>query len=287
MDLQMFTRHFFIAVQSALAAGMLVLLNACGGGSTDFPPVVTAFKVQTLQYSRPALIYIGGNDLRTSMTLESGGACTSPSYSSSSTPSLLVLSCTVSRVGEMPLTVKDANGHVLYQTSVTVPKPQVTLVTSSGSVTMELDPAAAPITVNNFLGYVNSGYYANTLFHRVIAGFVVQGGGYTTGLVKKAGQLAPITLESNKGLLNLRATVAMARTSAPNSATSEFFVNLVANPFLDYLSVQNPDGYAVFGTVTQGMDVIDAIAAVPTGTQNGTANVPVTDVTITSAAQVK
>ncbi len=276
-----------MAVKSAVAAGMLLLLNACGGGgSTDFPPVVTAFKVQTLQYSRPALIYIGGNDLRTSMTVESGGVCTNPSFSSSSTTSLLVLTCTVAQVGEMPLTVKDANGKVLYQTSVTVPKPQVTLVTSSGSLTMELDPASAPITVSNFLGYVNSGYYASTLFHRVIAGFVAQGGGYTTGLVKKAGQLAPITLESNKGLSNLRGTVAMARTSDANSATSEFFVNLVANTFLDYQSAASP-GYAVFGTVTQGMDVIDAIAALPTGTQNGVANVPLTDVTITSASQVK
>ena len=276
-----------MAVKSAVAAGMLFLLNACGGGgSTDFPPVVTAFKVQTLQYSRPALIYIGGNDLRISMTVESGGVCTNPSFSSSSTTSLLVLTCTVAQVGEMPLTVKDANGKVLYQTSVTVPKPQVTLVTSRGSLTMELDPASAPITVSNFLGYVNSDYYASTLFHRVIAGFVAQGGGYTTGLVKKAGQLAPITLESNKGLSNLRGTVAMARTSDANSATSEFFVNLVANTFLDYQSAASP-GYAVFGTVTQGMDVIDAIAALPTGTQNGVANVPLTDVTINSASQVK
>lgn len=282
----MLTRQFFIVIQSAVAAGLVLLLHGCGGGGAEFPPVVTAIKVQTLQYSRPALIYVGGNDLRTTMTVESGGACTSPSFSSSSTTSLLVLSCTVTQVGEMPLTFKDANGHVLYQTSVTVPKPQVTFVTSSGSVTMELDPAAAPITVNNFLGYVHSGYYVNTLFHRVIAGFVAQAGGYTTGLVKKPGQLAPIMLESNKGLFNLRGTVAMARTSVPDSATSEFFVNLVANTFLDYQSSASP-GYAVFGTVTQGMEVIDAIAAVPTGTQNGTADVPLTDVTITSVSQVK
>jgi cyclophilin family peptidyl-prolyl cis-trans isomerase len=282
----MFTRNFFIAAKSGVAAGLLLLLNACGGGgSNDFPPVVTAFKVQTLQYSRPALIYIGGNDLRTTMTVESGGACTSPSFSSTSTTSLLAFNCTVTQVGEMPLTVKDANGHVLYQTSVTVPKPQVTLVTSSGSVTMELDPAVAPITVNNFLSYVHSGYYANTLFHRVISGFVAQGGGYTSGLVKKAGQSAPITLESNKGLSNLRGTVAMARTNDPNSATSEFFVNLVANTFLDYQSAASP-GYAVFGSVIQGMDVIDAIAAKSTGTQNGFTDVPLTDVTVTSASQV-
>jgi cyclophilin family peptidyl-prolyl cis-trans isomerase len=192
----------------------------------------------------------------------------------------------MTQVGEIPLTVKDASGKVLYQTSVTVPKPQVLLKTSAGDVTLELDPVAAPITVNNFLAYVKSGYYESTLFHRVIAGFAVQGGGYTTGLVKKPGQLAQITLESNKGLSNLRGTVAMARTSVPNSAASEFFVNVVTNTFLDYQSAASP-GYAVFGTVIQGLDVIDAIAVKPTGSFLGVPDVPLTDVTINAASQVK
>ena len=134
--------------------------------------------------------------------------------------------------------------------------------------------------------YVNAGYYKDTLFHRVIAGFVIQGGGYTTGMVKKAGQGAPIALESNKGLSNTRSTLAMARTSDPNSATSEFFINLVDNPSLDYLSVASP-GYAVFGTVVKGMDVVDAIAALPTGTVNGIADIPTTEVTISSALQTQ
>jgi cyclophilin family peptidyl-prolyl cis-trans isomerase len=160
------------------------------------------------------------------------------------------------------------------------------LVTSAGNLLLELDPAKAPVSVNNFLGYVRQGFYTNTLFHRVIAGFVVQGGGYTTGLVKKAGQAAPIALESQNGLSNLRGTLAMARTDVPNSATSEFYVNLVDNLFLDYRDSANP-GYAVFGTVVQGMGVVDAIASQPTGTVNGAPNVPLADVTITSAVQVR
>jgi len=285
----MSTRHFFVCIKTAIAACLALLLTACGGGGggdNPFPPLVTSFRTQAFQYSRPALILIGGSDLRISITVESGGACVNPSFSDSSTTSSLVLSCTMTQVGEIPLTVKDASGKVLYQTSVTVPKPQVLLKTSAGDVTLELDPVAAPITVNNFLAYVKSGYYESTLFHRVIAGFAVQGGGYTTGLVKKPGQLAQITLESNKGLSNLRGTVAMARTSVPNSAASEFFVNVVTNTFLDYQNAASP-GYAVFGTVIQGLDVIDTIAVKPTGSFLGVADVPLTDITINSASQVK
>ena len=115
-------------------------------------------------------------------------------------------------IRDRPLTLLGSNGKVLYSGTVTVPRPQVGLVTSMGNILLELDPVVAPVTVNNFLAYVNSGYYANTLFHRVIPGFVAQGGGYTTGLVKKAGQSAPIALETNKGLLNVLNSVAMART---------------------------------------------------------------------------
>ncbi len=118
----------------------------------------------------------------------------------------------------------------------------------------------------------------------MIAGFVVQAGGYTTGLVKKPGQIAPIALESNNGLLNVRGSLAMARTSDPNSATSEFFVNLVDNAFLDYQGPSNP-GYAVFGKVVRGMDVVDAIAAAETGTVNGVGDVPTTEVVIKLAVQ--
>ena len=267
-----------------LTLGLSTLLSACGGGD-DFEPIVNQIKANDLRYGQTANIWVGGKFMRNDMVADTG-SCTGPSYSASSTPDLAVLTCKVTALGPLPITIKSANGGVLFSDTLTVLPPQVTLVTSKGNVVMELDPQAAPLTVNNFLRYVSSGYYTSTLFHRVIAGFVVQGGGYTTGLVKKAGQGAPITLESNKGLLNTRSTVAMARTAVPDSATSEFFVNLVDNTSLNYQSAANP-GYAVFGKVVKGMEVVDAIAAVPTGVVNGTADVPRTDVTISLAVQTQ
>ncbi len=268
-----------------LLAGLVSLLSACGGGN-DFKPVVTAFKVQSAKYGQSATLYIGGQNLRSSMVADLGSGCTSPSFSSSSTPELAVLNCTVAQVGDLALTLRDAGGAPLYQTTFNVPKPEVAMVTDAGNITLELDPAAAPATVRNFLAYVNAGFYRTTIFHRVIPSFVVQGGGFTAGMVQKSGLLAPIALETPNGLKNVRGSVAMARTSAPNSATSQFFINLVDNTSLDYQSAANP-GYAVFGTVITGMDVVDAIAAKPTGTVNGFNDVPLTDVAITLALQVK
>jgi cyclophilin family peptidyl-prolyl cis-trans isomerase len=277
------TLSLLLAATAALL--LTTLLTACGG-STGFPPVITAVKPQSLSYGRTATIYLGGKDLRSSLVVESNGGCTNPSFGSSSSTDTLVLNCLVTVVGDLPLTIKSATGEVIYTTTLSVPKPQVSIITNKGSFTLELDLATAPITVKNFLAYVRGGYYSNTLFHRVIPGFVAQAGGYTTGLVRKPGQLDAIELESNKGLSNARATVAMARTNVFNSATSEFYVNLVDNTFLDYKNAANP-GYAVFGTVVQGMDVVDAIAAVTTGVFNGSTDVPLTDITITMAIQSK
>ena len=277
------TLSLLLAATAALL--LTTLLTACGG-STGFPPVITAVKPQSLSYGRTATIYLGGKDLRSSLVVESNGGCTNPSFGSSSSTDTLVLNCLVTVVGDLPLTIKSATGEVIYTTTLSVPKPQVSIITNKGSFTLELDLATAPITVKNFLAYVRGGYYSNTLFHRVIPGFVAQAGGYTTGLVRKPGQLDAIELESNKGLSNARATVAMARTNVFNSATSEFYVNLVDNTFLDYKNAANP-GYAVFGTVVQGMDVVDAIAAEPTGVFNGSPDVPLTDITITMALQSK
>ena len=263
---------------------LTLLLGACGGTS-GFAPFISAAKPEMLQYGRTATILLGGQHLRSFLVVESPG-CANPVFAQRSTTELLVLNCTVNVVGDLPVSVKDPQGKLVFATTLTVPKPRVALATSAGSMTLELDPAKAPISVNNFLSYVRQGFYTNTLFHRVIAGFVVQGGGYTTGLVKKPGQAAPIALESQNGLSNLRGTLAMARTNEPESATSEFFVNLVDNVFLDYRDSANP-GYAVFGSVVEGMGVVDAIASQPTGTVNGVADVPLSEVTITSAVQVR
>ena len=261
------------------------ILSACGG-SDGFPPTVTGVKVQSAQYGKTATIYIGGKDLRTSVVVETNGSCTNPTFASSSTTDLLVLSCQARVVGDFPLVVKSAEGAVIYTSTLTVPKPQVTLITANGGFSLELNQALAPITVDNFLSYVAKGYYSNTLFHRVIPGFVAQGGGYTSGMVKKAGQLAPIVLESNNGLSNIRASVAMARTNVANSATSEFFINLVDNLSLDYKNSGSP-GYAVFGSVVQGMALVDAMAQQPTGVINGFADVPLNEILISMVLQTQ
>jgi cyclophilin family peptidyl-prolyl cis-trans isomerase len=136
------------------------------------------------------------------------------------------------------------------------------MLTSSGEIVVELETAKAPITVANFLKYVQDGYYSNTIFHRVVPGFVVQGGGFTTGYVAKAGVGAAIKLESNVGLSNVRGTIAMARTSVADSATSQFYFNTVDNATLNYKSAAEP-GYAVFGRVISGLGTIDKINAEP------------------------
>lgn len=162
--------------------------------------------------------------------------------------------------------------------------PRVQLVTSLGTIVVQLDPQRAPVTVANFLRYVDKRFYAGTVFHRVIPGFMIQGGGFTEQLAQKPTD-APIALESRNGLRNLRGTIAMARTSDPNSATSQFFINLVDNSNLNY---PQPDGYgyAVFGQVVSGMNVVDRIAAVPTHDVGPMQNVPVKPVVIESAKLV-
>lgn len=158
---------------------------------------------------------------------------------------------------------------------------KVRLATSAGDIVIELDAAKAPGTVANFMSYVRAGHYDGTVFHRVIDGFMIQGGGFTPDMKQKATR-APIPLESQNGLKNTRGTVAMARTSDPNSATSQFFINVVDNPRLDHPS---PDGhgYAVFGRVVEGMEVVDKIRAAPTGSVGPFGNVPTQPIVIQSA----
>jgi cyclophilin family peptidyl-prolyl cis-trans isomerase len=154
--------------------------------------------------------------------------------------------------------------------------PQVVMETSLGTVKLELDEAKAPVTVANFLSYVDEKFYDNTVFHRVIPDFMIQGGGFLTGLRQKTTK-APIKNESPNGLSNVRGTIAMARTNNPDSATAQFFINVVDNSH----SLDRPR-YCVFGKVIEGMDVVDKIKAVATERRGLHENVPVKDVVITS-----
>jgi len=160
---------------------------------------------------------------------------------------------------------------------------QVTISTSIGDIQLELDGEKAPITVENFKTIVSSGYYEGTIFHRVISGFMVQGGGLTADMNNKSSGTSPIQNEANNGLSNDRGTIAMARTGEPHSATSQFFINHKDNEFLNHTG-ENPQGwgYAVFGKVTDGMDVVDQIADVATGNVGPYQDVPLEVITIES-----
>lgn len=163
---------------------------------------------------------------------------------------------------------------------------QVKLSTNHGDIVIELDVEKAPLSVANFLTYVRSGHYNGTLFHRVIKGFMVQGGGFEPGLKQKPTE-APIENEANNGLKNAKYTLAMARTNAPHSATAQFFINAADNAFLDFKS-ESPSGwgYAVFGKVVSGTDVVDQIEKVKTGRSGFYDDVPKEDVVILSATEL-
>lgn len=165
--------------------------------------------------------------------------------------------------------------------------PKVKLTTSMGDIVLELDAEKAPITVENYLNYVKNGHYDGLIFHRIIPNFMVQGGGMEPGMKERRG-LSPIQNEADNGLKNDKGTIAMARTNEPNSATAQFFINLKDNDFLNHTG-KNPQGwgYAVFGEVVEGIEVVDAMGAVSTGTVSGHGDVPNEDVVLIKAEIVE
>lgn len=275
-----------------LAPAMLAILSACGGGGggpvasvpTANATVSAISSTQALSYGKSAQINITGTHLDQPFTLsapgcatlaeEAGGSATAKSYT-----------CQVSTASTLAITARSTGGELLA-VSLAVPDPQVTVITSMGTIVLELNPAKAPLAVDNFLKYTGAGFYTNLLMHRVVANFVVQGGGFTVGDVAKATLYAPLKLESDNGLSNLRGTLGMARQTAPDTATSQFFINVADNLFLNYASAAAP-GYAVFGKVIDGMAVVDAMSQVPTGARSGLLEIPLADVLITSALQTR
>ena len=164
--------------------------------------------------------------------------------------------------------------------------PVVLMETSLGNITIELDQVKAPITVKNFLSYVDEKFYDSTIFHRVISNFMIQGGGFTADMQQKRAK-APIKNEAGNGLKNMTGTLAMARTNVVNSATAQFFINVVDNDFLDHQNTTPQGfGYAVFGKVIEGMDVVDKIKAVKTGSKMGFSDVPAEAVVIKSVKRI-
>lgn len=279
------------------------LLAACGGGG-DAPapvPTVTSVSVEpgTEKYSQQLVVVVSGTDVNQQLALSSP-SCTGMSlsatapYVSSSTKAYY--RCRVSATGASQVSVARAADAVVLDTATfTVPAPQVTMTLNAGaallgSIVFTLAPDRVSTTVDNFLNYVSSGFYAGTVFHRIAPGFVVQGGGFTpitppaTPVAKATNP--PIVLEVGKGLGNVQWSVAMARTENPNTATSQFFINLQNNPNLDGSGPGT--GYAVFGSVTTGTDVVAAIAAAPCGPVTGMPDcVPNPNILITTAAQTR
>ena len=174
------------------------------------------------------------------------------------------------------------------QSHAAAPLPKVKIETSMGDIVVELNPAKAPKTVSNFLYYVKSGFYNNTIFHRVINGFMIQGGGHTADMQEKANSRKPVVNEAGNGLKNDAYTIAMARTNDPDSATAQFFINVANNDFLNHKN-ETPSGYgyAVFGKVIQGQDVVDRIKSVSTGSYGPYQDVPNTPVIIKSIVPVQ
>lgn len=262
-------RIYLLALLTLAAA-----LAACGGGQrgTDISHAPLKFGVLTS-------FTVTGPNLDKGITLTAVGCTGVAEVVAAGTAERKDYTCTPNRVGPMTVTVI-GGGTVLRTISTVVPQPQMTIQTSLGDIVVELDPVNAPLAVGNILQYVAEGFYTNLIFHRVISDFVIQGGGFTEALTQPATR-APIKLEVPNGLSNVRGSVAMARTAAPDSATSQFFINTVDNAVLDTVN----GGYAVFGKVIAGMETVDAIKVVPTRTVNRLDDVPVTPVFIKSVVQ--
>ena len=267
------------------------------GNLADFAPLVNAPPTATvadiqpdrLSYFQVTTFRVTGTGLDAGLTaVLRGCAETAPVLTATATE--VLVGCTVAAAGAdaVGLELRSPSGAVLANRSFTVAKPQVTMTTTLGTIVIELEPTATPLSTNNFLRYVQAGFYDNTIFHRVVrAGIgIAQGGWLTPAPAVKAGAAAPIPLETNRGLSNRRGTIAMVRTSLPDTATSQFYFNVTDNLALDYASAASP-GYAVFGQVVQGLPVLDALGALPTATRFGLADFPTAFVIVQSVTQTR
>lgn len=252
------------------------------------PPAASSIASSTLSYGKAATFIIDGAQLGQGFQYTVAG-CEQATLDPVSSAFRQTFTCKPGPALAVTARALQDGSEVLSQTFA-VPKPQVTMATSLGAIVVELEPDKARATVDNFLAYVDSKFYDSTIFHRVVRNFVAQGGGFTrvgaSTLTPKTSLRPPIALESNKGLSNLRGTIAMARTALPDSATSQFYFNTVNNTFLDYSSSTSP-GYAVFGSVVSGLAVVDAMNGVATRTVGSFADVPVNDIVLNGAIRTR
>ncbi len=248
--------------------------------------MVSAIQANQLKYGQVAQFTITGYSLDKDINISTQN-CKGLALVAGGTDSSKSVNCTIIAVGvgAVSLEAKLPDGTVLKSTSFDVPNPQVSMLTNLGTMVLELNPTAARLSTDNYLQYVNSKFYDNTLIHRIVTAgiFVAQGGWLTPTPAVQPGQKAAIALEVNKGLSNLKGTIAMARSADLNSATSQYFFNLADNVALD----TSNGGYAVFGKVVSGAEVLDAMASVKTTTAFGLADFPASNVIVLSATQTK
>lgn len=279
----------------------LALLSACGGGG-DFDNggiFVNSMNATTVSYGRSMSVAVVGTGLDKGVRVTVDAGCGEVTEAAGGDAFTRRFTCRVNALGPLTIRAYNTGSLELARLQVNVPEPEVTMIlqgldATPSTFSVKLDPVQAPVTVNNFLDYVNAGFYRQTIFHRVVKDFVVQGGGYTPGAtataspVIKAATSPAIRLESRTALRNVKGTIAMARTNDPNSATSQFYVNTVDNPSLDFKSEADP-GYAVFGTVISGLDVIERMNAVPVriDVATGLTHLPRTNIVVLSAVQTK
>jgi cyclophilin family peptidyl-prolyl cis-trans isomerase len=285
-------RRFPTALSALLPFALAGLLAGCGGGSGDGAASVTTIAATGMAYARTMTVTVNGSGLTDpglQMTVEGAGCVDIVRGSASDFQ--VQFTCTVVGVGEISPRIRLSDGRELGRVTTSVPTPQVSMAVRQGGRTgtmlIEIDPVTAPLTAANFMRYVNTGFYRDTLFHRVLAGQIAQGGGYSTGPVVKTATFAAIPLETATTPKNLRGTIAMARTNAPDSAQSQFYLNVVDNPAFDRVDDANP-GYAVFGRVVSGFDTLDELGRVETRFFSPSlASLPVEDVVLTSVLQVR
>jgi peptidyl-prolyl cis-trans isomerase A (cyclophilin A) len=275
-----------VVVLQAKTASGAVLKEQTFNVPVPTSPVVIAIQSDRLMYSKSTQWTFTGLALDKDFSVSTKG-CVGLALVAGGTSTSKSVTCNITAAGPSAVTIeaKLADGTVLMAKAMDVPAPQVTLTTNLGNMVVELDTAATPLTANNFLQYVNDQFYNNTIIHRIVTSgiFVAQGGWLTPTPEVKAGLRAPIALEVGKGLSNVRGTIAMARTSALNSATSQFYLNLSDNVALDTTN----GGYAVFGKLVSGMPLLDVLASTPTSTQFGLNDFPAQSVLVQSAAQTR
>jgi cyclophilin family peptidyl-prolyl cis-trans isomerase len=270
--------------RSLLLSFLAACLAACAGSGESTDPIVDRISIENIKYGQTARFVIQGRHLDQAFSV-SLSKCAGLSVAEGGSATSKTITCTVNGTGEATVFASFQDQQI-YSANFSVPEPQVLMRTSLGDLLIQLNPTAAPITVRNFLNYVNDQFYNNTQFHRIEKGFVAQAGWLDLTPSIKNPTRAAIALESNNGLSNVKGSIAMARTNEANSATTQFYFNLADNFGLDYAQGVR-DGYAVFGKVIQGISVLDAIGQAPVASRYGLATFPASSLIISELSQTQ